>query len=119
MSFDPFVWVHDHLVADLPDGWLVTPERDAKVNRYPALVWSLSASHRGDGIWNGNLTLNLLCTVDDAGGAILAVQDAVGAWQTPGPLNTATLLTLTQNPGSDVAETIKQYVLVYSLTWDL
>lgn len=117
--FDPFEWIHTRLTADLPD-YLVTPERDAKINRHPAVVWALAVSnpdHRG--IWSGNLTLNLLCSVDRASDALQAIGAAVLAWQTPGPVQSVTLQTLTQNPASDVAETIKQYTFIYSLTWDL
>ena len=115
--FDAPTWVHSRLTEAFPD-WLVTPERDAKVNRYPALVWALSVSnpeHRG--IWTGNLTLNLLCAAGDAPAGTEAVHEAVMAWQTPGPAHSVTLNMFTQNP-SDVSETIKQYVFIYSLTWD-
>lgn len=118
-SFDPFAWVHDRLTAS-HSTWLVAPELDAKINRYPALIWALSVGNPNDlGIWRGNLTLNLLCEVDGASDAIQAVQATVLAWQTPGPVQSVTLQTLTQSPSSDVAETIKQYTFIYSLTWDL
>ena len=116
--FDGPTWVHDRLTDAFPD-LLVTPEREAKVNRYPALVWSLSLSNPDDrGIWSGNLSLSLLCTADDAAAQTKAVHEAVMAWQTPGPAQSVTLNTYAQNP-SDVSETIKQFVFIYSLTWDL
>ena len=116
--FDAHAWVHDRLTAAFP-ALLVTPEQDAKVNRYPAIVWSLAVSnpdHRG--IWSANLTVNLLCTADAAVTLIPELGDEIQSWQTPGPVNAATLQNFTQN-SSAVSETTKQFVFTYSLIWDL
>ncbi len=115
-------WVHDRLTArfdapDTADKILVTPEMDANINRFPALVWSLVISDRGD-ITAGNLTLNLLCKAEEAEALIQAVADEIESWETPGPALSVDLQTFTQNPASAVSEEIKQYVFVYSLTWD-
>lgn len=118
MWFDAPTWVHDRLGVAFP-GWLVTPELDAKINRFPALLWSLSVSNPDPrGIWTANLTLNLLCDASLARTATESLHGEVESWQTPGPINAAELQTFTLNR-SDVSELIKQYVFIYSLTWDL
>lgn len=115
---DAPTWIHERLGASLP-AWLVTPEADAKVNRYPALIWSATvANPDARGLWSANLTLTLLCAAELAPAAVELLYDTIQAWQTPGPLHGVELLSMTQSP-STTSNPIHQYVLVYSLTWDL
>lgn len=118
MWFDAPTWIHQQLTAALT-GWLVTPETDAKVNAFPALVWSLALSNPdGLGIWSGNLTLSLLCDPASAEANVALVHDTLQGWQTPGPLHAVELVSFTQSR-STVSKNTHQYVFVYSLTWDL
>ena len=115
--FDAATWVQDHLTKSCPD-WLVAPETDSKITRYPALVWSLALSNPDPlGIWSATLTVSLLCTPQQASAGAQQVHDAVQGWQTPGPLHSVELTSFTQNP-STASKPIHQYIFVYSLTWD-
>ncbi len=117
---DARTWIQGQLTAAFP-GWVVTPEADnVRLGSYPAAVWSLSLENPGSlGIWTGNLTVSVLCDPDTAADRVAAMHTVVEGWQTPGPINSVTLVSNTASRGPSGADrNIHQYVLVYSLLWD-
>lgn len=115
---DAPTWIQEQLAAAFPT-WLITPELDGiRLEKFPAVVCSLSLGNPDDrGIWTGNLTVTLMCTPDLAGANLTALHGVVQGWQTPGPINTVTLISSTAGR-SQTGRNPHSYRLVYSLLWD-
>ena len=115
---DAPTWVQDQLAGAFP-AWLVTPESDdIRLEKFPAVIWSLSVANPDDrGIWTGNLTATLLCDPDAAAANLAALYDVIQGWQTPGPINTVTLISSAAGR-SQAGRNPHSYRLVYSLLWD-
>jgi hypothetical protein len=115
---DFLAWLQAELEQGLA-GVRVSPEADAKIESYPALIWAVSLSNPDPlGLWSANLTLNLLCAPAEAQALASQITALARSWQTPGPLHSAELLGFAPG-GRAVSKTIRQYTFTWALAWDI
>ena len=114
--FDAPTWIHTTLTDGLP-GWYVAPEDDVQDRTFPACLFDVALTELDyRGLWEGNLTLNLLMPTERVPDLLGEVTTLIGSWRPPGPAVDVALLTATKR-STNLREDLTLYTLVYTIVW--
>jgi hypothetical protein len=80
-------------------------------------LWSLAQGELDRrGLWEGNVTLNVLALVSEAAVRVKQVADLVASWRPPGPAVNVELLSFTPRDTA-AREGVSLSTFIYTITW--